>query len=86
MGIYRRNSPHRRVCLAPDDVSFRRLFRRRPIGSSSRHRRHRAYLHPHLSKHGDDNLNAANHRRAIAIDQLQRLVRAGDHVRPGPGE
>ncbi len=66
----RRNSSHRRVCLASANVSFRRFFRRRPIGSSARRRRHCAYLHAHLPKRRNDDRNAANHRRAIAINQL----------------
>src|SRR5262249_18091956 len=86
MGVCGRNNSHRSVCLAPANVSFRRLFRRGPVGTSSRDRRHCAYLHAHLSKRGNDDRNASNHRRAIAINQLQRLVRADDHVRLGPGK
>ena len=86
MGICRWNSSHRRICLAPVNVSFRRFFRRGSVGSSSRHRRYCTYLHAYLPKRRNDDRDAANHWRAIAINQLQRLVRADDHVRLGPGE
>jgi hypothetical protein len=67
-------------------VSLRRFSRWGPIRSSSRRRRHCAYLYAHLPKRRNDDRDAANHWSAIAVNQLQRLVRARDHVRPGLGQ
>src|ERR1043166_5630926 len=82
MGIYWRNASYRWVRFALDDVSLCRLFRRRPIGTTSGYRNHGAHLHTHLSKHGNDDGPAPNHRCTITLDQLQRLLCANDHVRP----
>ena len=51
------------------------------FGPASGHRNHGADFHAHFSEHRDDDLDAADHRCAVAADQLQRLVCAHDHVR-----
>ena len=86
MGICRRDPSDRRIRLAPDDVFVRRLFRRGPARSASGHRDHGTYLHAHLPKHRNDDRDAANYRCAVAINQLQRFLRADDHVWPRVGE
>src|SRR5438874_8873994 len=86
MGVCRRNVPHRRVCAAPVDLSLCRVFCRRPTWFASRHRNHRAHLHPHFPKRRDDYFDVANYRRAVAADQLQRFLRPHDHVRAWCGE
>src|SRR6266536_5949820 len=82
MGIYWRNVSYWWVRLAPDDVSICRFFRRRSVGAASGYRNHRAHLHTYLPKHGNDDRSAPHHRCTIAINQLQRLLRANDHVWP----
>src|SRR5262245_46588735 len=86
MGIYWRNVSYWWVRFAPDDLSLCRFFRRRSIGSAFSCRDHCAHLHAYLSKHGDDDCSAPHHRCTIAINQLQRLVCANDHVWPRAGE
>ncbi len=45
-------------------------------------RDHCAHFHPHFSERRDDDFDAPHHWCAVASDQLQRLLRAHDHVRP----
>ena len=54
--------------------------------SASGHRDHGTYLHAHLPKHRNDDRDAANYRCAVAINQLQRFLRANDYVWPRIGE
>ena len=82
VGVCRRHVSHWWVCLAPRDVSLRCLFRGRSIRSPPRRWRHRPHLHAYFSERGHDDLDVANHGRAVASDQLQRFFRAHDHVRP----
>ncbi len=77
---------HWRFRLAPFDVSFRGLFRRGSIWPAPRYWRHRAHFHPRFSECGHDHFDAAHHGCSVAPDQLQRFLRAHDHVRPGNRE
>src|SRR5262249_11722183 len=86
MGICRRNSSHGFVRLASDDMSFRCFFRRRAIGLASCGGVVGAGLHALLPKCRNDDRHAANHRCAAAANQLQRFLRADDHVWSGFGE
>ena len=64
------------------DVSFCGLRGERPVWTLVGHRNHHPDFHPHLPECRNDHLHPADHRRAVAAHQLQRLVRAHDHVRP----
>ena len=68
--------------LAALDVSLRGVFRRRSIWPAPRHWDYRAHFHPRFSERRDDHFDAAHHRCSVAPDQLQRFLRAHDHVRP----
>ncbi len=80
MGIYRGNVSHRCIRRAPSDVSLRRFFCRRSIRSASGCWDQYARFHTYFPKYGNDDRDVANHRRATAIDQLQRLLCANDYV------
>src|SRR5207249_2355975 len=80
MGICRRNVSHWRLRLASPDMYLCRIFCKRSVRPASGYWNYDAHLHTYFSKHGDDDRDVANHRRAPAIDQLQRLVCADDHV------
>src|SRR5438034_1517757 len=80
VGICRRDVSHRRVFPATVNLSLRRICCGRSIGLTPGHWSYCAHLHPYLSEYGYDDLDAANHGRAAAVDQLQRLIRADDHV------
>src|SRR4029453_1589817 len=82
MGIYWRNVSYRRIRTASIDLSFCCFLCRRSIRAPSDDWDHSAYLHKHLSEYWNDHRAAANYRRAIAVDQLQRLIRTDDHVWP----
>src|SRR5205814_8298762 len=80
MGICRRNVSHRRVRLASSHVSVRWTSCGRSIRRASGSWDHGAHLHAHLSEYGNDDLDVADNRSAIAAHQLQRLVSADDYV------
>ena len=68
--------------LAPFDVSFRGVFRRRSIWPPACDWSYRAHFHARFSEYRNDHFDAADHGCSVAPDQLQRFVCAHDHVRP----
>jgi len=80
MGICRRDVSHRSVCSAIVNLSLRRVCCGRSIGLTTGCWNYSAHLHAYLSEYGNDDLNATDYGRAAAVDQLQRLVCADDHV------
>jgi len=63
-------------------MSFRSFFCRRSTGLAPGHWNDGAHFHPYLPEYGDDDRAGADHRRTLAIDQLQRLICVDDHVWP----
>ncbi len=52
--------------FAPVDVSFRRVFCRRPIWFASGYWNYRAHFHPHFPKRRHDDLDVADYGCAVA--------------------
>ena len=71
---------HRRVCSAIVNLSLRRVCCGRSIGLTAGRWNYSTHLHAYLSEYGNDDLDAADYGRAAAVDQLQRVVCADDHV------
>ena len=70
----------RRVRAPLDHVSLCRLQIERSFRTVAGHWGHDADFHPCFSERRDDHFHPADHGRAVAAHQLQRLVCAHDHV------
>jgi len=86
MGICRRDPSDRRIALLLMTCLFVAFFAGDQLGLLLVIGITGTYLHAHLPKHRNDDRDAANYRCAVAINQLQRFLRADDHVWPRVGE